>query len=195
MGDQFATYNTKSSDSSSTLSDNALAASITRCSASVDNLPDSLKIRVPTSTPFGLHVSDEFVSVIHGLLDVRIPQRLGAGEQNYKALKEHPFFDIIGASWESVMRREADSPLGIDIALARDNILFAHAQKSRIYDSRDCNEKVNFHDIPTVVQETLREYSFTSAQFSVLPNKHKHPSDFSVSRTFTSVAAEEMLPE
>jgi serine/threonine protein kinase len=54
-------------------------------------LPVELKVRVPTVTAGNLPVSDACKDLLWGLLDVRIPLRLGSGS-NYSAFVDHYWF-------------------------------------------------------------------------------------------------------
>eukprot|EP00602_Paraphysomonas_sp_CaronLab_P003662 CAMPEP_0185030190 /NCGR_PEP_ID=MMETSP1103-20130426/16982_1 /TAXON_ID=36769 /ORGANISM="Paraphysomonas bandaiensis, Strain Caron Lab Isolate" /LENGTH=406 /DNA_ID=CAMNT_0027565203 /DNA_START=93 /DNA_END=1313 /DNA_ORIENTATION=- len=80
------------------------------------SLPSDLVVFVPSVTPCNVPVTSEFRNIIHGLLDVRIPLRLGMSVQS-RSLSKHPFFDVLKDSVEAVIRKRAKSPMIINVSV------------------------------------------------------------------------------
>eukprot|EP00602_Paraphysomonas_sp_CaronLab_P001522 CAMPEP_0185030042 /NCGR_PEP_ID=MMETSP1103-20130426/16777_1 /TAXON_ID=36769 /ORGANISM="Paraphysomonas bandaiensis, Strain Caron Lab Isolate" /LENGTH=287 /DNA_ID=CAMNT_0027565009 /DNA_START=303 /DNA_END=1166 /DNA_ORIENTATION=+ len=80
------------------------------------NLPPELEVPVPMILHCGERPSIACLSLIRGLLDVRITHRLGAGN-NYIKLQHHHFFCDI--SWQTLSSRKIKSPLHVDVARVR----------------------------------------------------------------------------
>mmetsp|Transcript_12182 Transcript_12182/g.18403 ORF Transcript_12182/g.18403 Transcript_12182/m.18403 type:complete len:417 (+) Transcript_12182:130-1380(+) len=86
-----------------------------------DNTVGIPRVSLPQATPYERDVSPEFVSLIHGLLDVRIPTRLGAGK-NFTALQRHRFFGLLEGSWRSLLDKKYPSPFNVDVCAVKTHI-------------------------------------------------------------------------
>ena len=133
-------------------------ADIFRSSASV-SLPISMMVRLPSLTRCGERVSSAFVSALRGLMDVRIPQRLGAGP-NFGALQRHPFFRVL--DWHKLLTKKIVSPLQVDVNITRSCLEEKY--------SMDCISKrdpANTSTLPAPLRQILSEYSYISPECGV----------------------------
>eukprot|EP00602_Paraphysomonas_sp_CaronLab_P003101 CAMPEP_0185033374 /NCGR_PEP_ID=MMETSP1103-20130426/22238_1 /TAXON_ID=36769 /ORGANISM="Paraphysomonas bandaiensis, Strain Caron Lab Isolate" /LENGTH=407 /DNA_ID=CAMNT_0027569613 /DNA_START=93 /DNA_END=1316 /DNA_ORIENTATION=+ len=125
------------------------------------HLPKAMIIKMPNISICGERVTPAVVSVIRGLMDVRVPQRLGAGS-NYGALQRHPFFRVV--DWHSLQDKKIVSPLHIDVNVTRHCLEQMHARK----------EGGNSSKIPSKftykIQEIVDQYYYCSSQYEALVN-------------------------
>jgi len=125
------------------------------------NLP---QVDIPPVSSCGVNVSADFKNLINGLLDIRIPQRLGSGS-NYEALRNHKFFEILEVSWNKLRDKSYTSPLVINVDSLRKQIKDRfpasthHRRKNRlefITDSEVSKKEV---------MDALDEYFFIASQY------------------------------
>jgi len=124
-------------------------------------LPQSLQVNLPSVSAYGIEVSPEFKSLIQGLLDVRVPQRLGSGA-TYNALRGHSFFENLGVPWDSLLDVKYPSPLDINLYSISAYVEQNFAKKSSQF---PLIKREKFFNPQAELNEALQLYSYTAPQY------------------------------
>jgi serine/threonine protein kinase len=123
-------------------------------------LPVELKVPIPAVTAGNLPVSDACKDLLWGLLDVRIPLRLGSGS-NYSTFTNHSWF---GESNICIEEREAQqSPLHPDPKKVLAQLRQRYAEATYLRINRDgCCNRIPANGLSPSVKEKLRQMKYVS---------------------------------
>ena len=141
----------------------------------VNPLPDPLRVKLPPLTAYGSKVSSDFTTLVQGLLDPRVPQRLGAGV-NFTSLRSHPFFNVLDVSWDELLEKKYPTPFDISIEKVNSEIQdrFALHPPCRPPHETNANIVVTKEELKAV----LDEYTYTAPQYLSI-----RPTSFVLSRS------------
>jgi serine/threonine protein kinase len=138
-------------------------------------LPAFLRVSMPKYSQNSKRVSLACMSVLEGLLDIRLWSRLGAGN-NYSTLKNHVWFDEWKLNWEDVEQGRVMSPYVPNVAKVTRDLAYKHDQDKYIMSPHShipCTTTViekNYNkmmfNLPTSDRNILQNFHYVAPQYS-----------------------------
>jgi serine/threonine protein kinase len=157
-----------------------------------NSLPIDLQVPIPTFTAKGETVSESCVSMLHGLLDVRIPLRLGVGKQFYKFVC-HEWFVKCGVQnfIDGVTAAPFVPNVDMVAAICKQSHMGKHVRctETSFRTSFFCNSTPSPVALPDSIVQKMKLVEYLSPTFlceEVEPSSETHMSSSRTSRSSSS---------